>query len=270
MCSTSQNHHARAPENRELRQLRDRGMPADRRERPEVGVTEGLRRSSRDALQDVARGVRAHLLGRGRDTGHRLAVLLDRLRDRRRRRLRDALAIDRSGATRTRPARSSSAPSCLPSGDAATPAAQRIVRAAIARSPNSRTPVADVGDRRASAHFDAERLELPARLGRQRLGEGRQHAWAGFDQQYARLARIDAAELARQRVPRDLGERAGELDARRSRADHGERQAGVARRRRRASLRPLRTPTRTRRRITNASSSVLSPGANGAQWSWPK
>ena len=42
----------------------------------EVPVAERPCRAPRDARQHVARDVRAHLLGGGRDTGHRLAVLL--------------------------------------------------------------------------------------------------------------------------------------------------------------------------------------------------
>ena len=77
-------------------------------------------------------------------------------------------------------------------------------------------------------HLDTEALQLPARLVRQRFGEGGQHAWPGLDEQDARLARIDVAKVAGQRMPRDFRERAREFRARGSGADHGERQAGIA------------------------------------------
>ena len=47
-------------------------------------------------------------------------------------------------------------------------------------------------------------------------------------QHHARIARIDAAEFAAQRVARDLGERAGELDAGRAAADDDEGEPGGA------------------------------------------
>ena len=54
----------------------------------------------------------------------------------------------RSGCTRTRPARSSGAPSVAPSGEAATPAAHSTVAASIAPSPISTRPGATLGHRR--------------------------------------------------------------------------------------------------------------------------
>ena len=77
-------------------------------------------------------------------------------------------------------------------------------------------------------HFDTEALELLARLVSQLFGEGGQHARPGLDEQDARLARIDVAKVAGQRVPRDFRERAREFRARGSGADHGEREAGIA------------------------------------------
>ena len=78
MCSASQNHHASRPEKSQLRQLRDRGMAADGRERAEVACsgTASVSRP-RDAREDVVRHARAHLLGGRRHAGHGLAVLVD-------------------------------------------------------------------------------------------------------------------------------------------------------------------------------------------------
>src|SRR2546426_9289170 len=75
---------------------------------------------------------------------------------------------------------------------------------------------------------DAEALELELRL----LGEigriGRQDAARAFDEHDARAVRIDAPELAAQRVPRDLGKGARELDASGAPADHDEREPRAA------------------------------------------
>src|SRR5690606_14139114 len=46
--------------------------------------------------------------------------------------------------------------------------------------------------------------------------------------QYARLARIYLPEIVLERVPGDLGQRAGEFDAGRTAAAHGEREARIA------------------------------------------
>src|SRR6185503_17522666 len=57
---------------------------------------------------------------------------------------------------------------------------------------------------------------------------GRQDPIGAFYQYHARPGRIDAAELALQRVPRDLRQRAGQLDAGRAAADDDEREASRA------------------------------------------
>ena len=129
---------------------------------------------------------------------------------------------ERSGSTCTRPARSSGAPSDRPSGELATPAAQSTVLRSESFAP-SVTPSASIaGDALAQPHRDAEALELQPRLLRKVRRIGRQHAVGAFDQHHARVARIEAAEFAAQGVPRDLGERAGELDAGRAGADDDE------------------------------------------------
>ena len=161
-------------------------------------------------------------------------------------------------------------PSCLPSGEAATPAAQRIVRAATRCRRNQivlrrfRRPAAPV---RTSTPSFSSWLRAFADSSSVNVAE---HARPGFDQQHARLARIDVAEVVAQRVPRDLGQRARELDARGPAADHREREAGIAARVIRRPPRLLRMPrargggSRTRRR------DVLRPGACRSHSSCPK
>src|ERR1700741_3329387 len=61
----------------ELRQLHDRRIAADRRERAVIPIVERRRVPARQACADVLRRTGAHLLrGRG-DAGHRHAILLD-------------------------------------------------------------------------------------------------------------------------------------------------------------------------------------------------
>ena len=60
------------------------------------------------------------------------------------------------------------------------------------------------------------------RIGREIVGKARQHARACLDQHDARLARIDMAEVARQRVLCEIGDGAGEFDAGRAGADDDE------------------------------------------------
>ena len=84
--------------------------------------------------------------------------------------------------------------------------------------------------RLAGAHVDAQPLEIAARGGAQRFGKIRQHGRAAFEQDDLRGTGIEVAEVLRQRVARDLGERAGHLDAGRTAADDDERQLrGAAR-----------------------------------------
>ena len=134
----------------------------------------------------------------------------------------------RSGSTRTRPARSSGTPSVAPSGDAATPAAQMMVSAANDLGTDRDVPGRDAGHRGSSPHVDAEARQIGARGFAQGLGERGQHRRTRLDQEDARRARVDVPEIARERLARDLGERAGHLDAGRAAADHDKRQERLA------------------------------------------
>ena len=116
------------------------------------------------------------------------------------------------------------------------------VRSAHARPPTSTVAACDVlvadARRRPASTFvtravrpdlHAERFEIAHRASRELLVERRQDARPGFDQDHARLARIDAAKIARQRVAAHLADRARELHARRSAADDDEREMAPSR-----------------------------------------
>ena len=82
----------------------------------------------------------------------------------------------------------------------------------------------DGGDGRPGPHLDAEPLELPPRRVGQGLRVPGKHARGGLEQEHPRALGVDVAEVVRERVPRDLGDRAGELDAGRAAADDDERE----------------------------------------------
>ena len=97
-------------------------------------------------------------------------------------------------------------------------------------------------DRRAGPHFDAKPLEISSRGVAERLGERAEQRRASLEEQDARRAGIEMPEIARERLPRHLGERAGELDAGRASADDDERQQRAAASRDRSRARPARRP----------------------------
>ena len=86
----------------------------------------------------------------------------------------------------------------------------------------------DPGHHAPRPHGDAEMFERELRLRREIRRVGRQHAVRALDEHDARVVRVDAAELAAQRVAGDLGEGAGELHAGGAAADHHEREPGAA------------------------------------------
>ena len=71
--------------------------------------------------------------------------------------------------------------------------------------------------------FSSARLRVVG----ERLRKARQQPRPGFDQEDARLPRIDVPEVARQRMPGELGDRARHLDAGRPAADHDDRHQPV-------------------------------------------
>ena len=132
--------------------------------------------------------------------------------------------IVRSGWTCTRPARSSGTPSAAPSGDADTPAAQSTVSEAIVSTPIVDESRRHAGHDRVGPHVDAKPLQIVQRGRAQVFREGAQDRRPAFEQQDPRRARIEMPEVAGERVPRDLRERARHLDAGRSAADDDEGQ----------------------------------------------
>ena len=109
-----------------------------------------------------------------------------------------------------------------------------------------------------------------AALARERRREVRQDAVGRLDEQDARRARVDRAEVAAQRVARDLGDLPGQLDARRPGADDDERQPRARALGIRLDLGGLERASGSAPRMSSALSSDLRSGANGRQSSWPK
>ena len=165
----------------------------------------------------------------------------------------------RSGSTRTRPARSSGTPSVCARGTQP----HRRPRAQFSIDP-LRTDIDAVGvetrDLHAGPDGHAQFLELQSGRVREVVGVGRKETGACFDQDDARGGGVDMTEVARERLPRDLGQGAGQLDSGGSAADDHERQAGPP---------PIGSGSRsaiskamsTRWRIVSASFKVFSPGA---------
>ncbi len=132
--------------------------------------------------------------------------------------------IDRSGFTSTRPARSVGAPSVAPRGDAATPAAHKIVSAAIENALVSTRDAATTRHRRARANVHAETLEIVARGLAERFRKRREQIRPGLEEDDPGRSRIEMAEVPCERFPRDLGQRPSQLDAGWSSAHDDERE----------------------------------------------
>ena len=211
-------------------------------------------------------------LAAGATPGTGLPSALHASRGRRRRRSPDARARVRSGATGTRPARSSGTSSVR---------AER--RGGDARGPQHRAR-GDAFARRARTPSRIDRATPACRCARRRRGAAScarafadsdsgnvgEHARPGFEQQHARVARVDVAELAcaacgarSPRACRRVRRRSGRRRRRR-------RSATPRARRDRARASARSKASRMRRRIASASSSVFRPGACGAHSSWPK
>ena len=89
----------------------------------------------------------------------------------------------------------------------------------------------DAGDRPPEQHLHTHLLEPPLRRDREIGRKCRQHPRPRFDEHDPRRRRIDLAEVSRQHVPRDLGQRPRQLDAGRPRAHDHEREQRHAPRR---------------------------------------
>ena len=83
-------------------------------------------------------------------------------------------------------------------------------------------------------------------------------------------ARIDAAEIGGQRLPRDLGDGAGHFDAGGAAADDDEGEQAAAAWPGPAMTSACSKAIRMLRRMRVASSMRLRPGAKSAHSSWPK
>ena len=160
---------------------------------------------------------------------------------------RHAERLSRAATPRRPPPTARSAPRCARSpGVAATV------------TPSASTPVTTEPVRTSTPSRSSDVARRVAQRARETCA---QDVRAAFEQHDARRLRADAAEVLPQRLPRDLGERAGQLDAGRPAADDDERQQPALRRRGPVSRSAASNASSTRRRISSASSSVFRPGA---------
>ena len=153
------------------------------------------------------------LLGRRRDARHRIAV---GVRDRDRIADGEDIGMARHGEVgfdlqaagaigrRAEP---------FGGGRGATPAAQISVFGCEKLAAIDHAVGRTFGDGLSEHHLDADFFQRRLRIGRQIVGEARQHARAGLDQHDAGLVGVDVAEVRRQRVLRQFGDGAGEFDA---------------------------------------------------------
>ncbi len=132
--------------------------------------------------------------------------------------------IVRSGPTLTRPTESTGAPSVRPTSEARTPAAHSTVDACDVLVADTHTIRRDIRDAGIRPDLHAERFEIAHRAGRELRVERGQDARTGFDQNHARLPRIDAAEIPGERVAAHLADRTRQFHAGRSAADDDERE----------------------------------------------
>ncbi len=260
MCSTSQNHHAKNPEKRRF------GSCATAECLPMVASAPQSRNGTvcvgRPAMRaSMLRATQAPIcLAAGATPGTGLPSCC---------RLARSPATNTSGCAgdrQIRPARARARrdrarrPIAVPSEEAATPAAQRIVRAAMRCPPKTRksAPISVTG---APVRTSTPRRSSCARAFSESCSvKAAQHARPGLDQQHARLARIDVAEFVGQRVARDLRQRAREFHAGRPAADHREGEAGIALGVESVVASARSKASRMRRRIDEGVVQVLEPG----------
>ena len=210
----------------DLPDLGHRRDAADGRQRALVAVVERPQRLPSEGALDVPRRMNAFLNRRRRDARNEVAVVLAHRREvaddedlgmagDRQVRLREhapgAVELD---AERLRQRRRLHArrPQDGPRGDGLVAEADLFV--------------VELRDDRVREDFDAEAPQLRFGL-RGEIGRiGREDALFPLDEDHARARRVDAAEVAEHGLPRDLGERAGELGAGRPRADDDEGEPG--------------------------------------------
>ena len=240
--------NSQTPARRAARRCATRPMSATAAARPIVA-----RSPCRDS--GTAR-VRLALRWRARMFARRVRALLDRRRrDARARACRPARPRRGRRSRTPRGGRARSGRARRHAARAVERHAEAARRAARPRRPRPRAPSArrcarspSVTPRRRSSvtaragrHLDAERLSW--RVGARDSSSGNAASKRGpASTRITRAcARIDVAEVARERVARDLGERARELDAGRPAADDHEREPAARRSSGRARARPPRT-----------------------------
>ena len=131
---------------------------------------------------------------------------------------------ERSGSTITRPARSRPGPRSRDSGAAATPAAHRMVCASMRSSPIHTAPSSTLVTALPTRTSTPSRSSARRADSRRSSGnDGRIDGPASIRMMRA-IAGSTASNSDSQRLPRDLAERAGQLDAGRAAADQHERQ----------------------------------------------
>ena len=180
---------------------RDRGVAADGGEHADVLVAERLGFFPGEAAQDVLRGAHPHLLRRRRDPRDRGRMPGQRgeIAD------HHHLGMSRNGEI-------------FAHHDAAGAVERHPEARAERRGGHARRPyrgargeavgahlhalAVDSRDQAAQPHRHAEALELPPRAFREPGRIARQDALAAFDQHHARVARVEAPELAAQRMAR--------------------------------------------------------------------
>ena len=224
MCATLHSSQAMKPLILKRPICDDGALAPDGGERAEVAIAERRRPALPFCARDQQIGdVLALLLGDRRDAGQRLAVCAS---------IASAVSpmtkmsgwpgTERSGVTFTRPARSVSAPSQWPAGEAITPAAQMTVRASMRsapiETPSASSAVTAVPSRTSTPSCSSDVFAASDSDGIER----RQQARRRLDQNDARAARIDRAEIRRERAVGKLRDGAGHLDAGRAAADDDE------------------------------------------------
>ena len=255
----------------ELPDVRHRLAPADDRELSLVPVAEGAARPAGQVALDDAQAVYSPIwIATGQMPGSVPPSWWLKAAASPRTKTSGWPGMVQSGSTIARPiAVERRAERLWSSGLAVLPAAQMTVCVGMTHPAASTDPgrmsVTSVSVRTSTPSRRSFVLGLVAQLSR----VGGQEPRSALEQHHRGLAGIDVAEVAPQRVAPDLGDRARHLDAGRPAAHDDEGEVGVAAHRVGLPLGRSKA-SRTRRRISSASSRLLSPGASGSHSSWPK
>ena len=218
----------------------------------------------------VAGRVLAHL-DRGRaDAGERVAFLLDEGARHRATKTSGCPGIVQSGSTMARPRGPAATPSVLSSGLATfRPPRSRSgsgwsARGRRRRPARSRSRASRCGPRRRARRSS----RLAFRSATRRIGG--EHRGAAFQQHDRGFARVDVAEVPAEGVASGSRPRAPAISTPVGPAADDDERIQACRRTGSGSRSARSKAESTRRRISRASSRLLSPGASGSQSSWPK